>query len=403
MTIPAKVNFVEWWQRILFKNSDRVSLIKPSAIRRMLEVSAAMENVVHFEQGEPDFTTPKHILKAAVEATEKGFTHYTEIDGALELRQAIAEKLERENGIDADPQTEVTVTSGTQEAMLITALGFLNSGDEALILDPYYPACFEDTLLAEAVPVTVPLDERKNYGIEMEVLEKKITERTKMIWMCNPSNPTGHVFSKQDLEIIAEVAHKHNLIVFADEIYEKIVYDGAKHISIGSLPGMEDRTITVNGFSKAYAMTGWRIGYVAAGKKLSATLRKVHYYAVLCPNAISQKAAVAALTGSQDCVQEMVTEYNRRRELVLHELERIKSLFYTKPKGAFYVFPDFSSFEKSDEALASYLLKEARVVTAPGSGFGRAGEGHLRISYSVSFEQVKEGMERIRRCLENKA
>ena len=403
MTIPVKVNFAEWWQRILFKNSNRVSLIKPSAIRRMLELSARMENVVHLEQGEPDFTTPRHILKAAVEAIERGFTHYTEIDGALELRQAIAEKLERENGIDADPQTEVTVTSGTQEAMLITALGFLNSGDEALILDPYYPACFEDTLLAEAVPVTVPLDERKNYGIEMEVLEKKITERTKMIWMCNPSNPTGHVFSKQDLEIIAEVAHKHNLIVFADEIYEKIVYDGAKHISIGSLPGMEDRTITVNGFSKAYAMTGWRIGYVAAGKKLSATLRKVHYYAVLCPNAISQKAAVAALTGSQDCVQEMVTEYNRRRELVLHELERIKSLFYTKPKGAFYVFPDFSSFEKSDEALASYLLKEARVVTAPGSGFGRAGEGHLRISYSVSFEQVKEGMERIRRCLENKA
>lgn len=368
----------------------------------MLDLSAGMENVVHFEQGEPDFTTPKHVLKAAVEATEKGFTHYTEVDGTLELRQAIVEKLEKENGIDADPQTEVTVTSGSQEAMLITALGFLNSGDEALILDPYYPACFEDTLLAEAVPVTVPLNERKNYGIEMEALEKTITKRTKMIWMCNPSNPTGHVFSRADLEIIAEVAQKHNLIVFADEIYEKIVYNGTRHISIGSLPNMEDRTITVNGFSKAYAMTGWRIGYVVAGKRLSATLRKVHYYAVLCPNAISQKAAVAALTGPQDCVQEMVMEYDRRRKIVLHELERIESLSYSKPKGAFYVFPDFSSFEKSDEVLASYLLKEARVVTAPGSGFGRAGEGHLRISYSVSFEQVKKGMERIRRCLELK-
>jgi len=387
----------------LFEGSNRVSLIKPSSIRKMLELSAGMKDVIHLEQGEPDFTTPEHILEAAIEATKKGFTHYTDTNGTLELREAIAKKLEADNGIEVDPQTEVTVTSGSQEAMLISALGFLNSGDEALILDPYYPACFEDTLLAEAKPVTVPLDEETDYQIEIEALERKITERTKMIWMCNPSNPTGHVFSKQDLEIIAEVARKHNLIVFADEIYEKIVYNGAKHVSIGSLPGMEDRTITLNGFSKAYAMTGWRIGYVAAGEKLSATLRKLHYYAVLCPNAISQKAAVAALAGPQNCVQEMVKEYSRRRELVLNELDRIKSLFYTKPKGAFYVFPNFTSYEKSDETFATRLLKEAKVVTAPGSGFGKAGEGHLRISYSVSYEQVKEGMERIRSFLQRTA
>ncbi len=387
----------------MFQGSNRVNLIKPSAIRRMLELSAGMENVVHLEQGEPDFTTPEHILEAAVEAAKKGFTHYTEVDGTLELRQAIAEKLEKENGINADPQTEVTVTSGSQEAMLIAALGFLNAGDEALILDPYYPACFEDTLIAEAQPITVPLDEGKDYKIELGALENRITKKTKMIWLCNPSNPTGHVFSKQDFEIIAEVARKHNLIVFADEIYEKIVYDGTRHISIGSLPGMEDRTITVNGFSKAYAMTGWRIGYVVAGKRLSGTLRKLHYYAVLCPNAISQKAAVAALTGPQNRVQEMVKEFDRRRKHVLGQLNRIESLSYTKPKGAFYVFPDFSNFEKSDEVFASRLLKKAGVVTAPGSGFGRAGKGHLRISYSVSYEQVKEGMERIRKFLESKA
>jgi aminotransferase len=387
---------------MLFEGSDRVSLIKPSSIRRMLELSAGMKGVIHLEQGEPDFTTPRHILEAAVEATKKGFTHYTDANGTLELREAIAEKFEKDNGIEVDPQTEVTVTSGSQEAMLIAALGFLNSGDEALILDPYYPACFEDTLLAEAKPVTVPLDEETDYQIEMEALERKVTERTKMIWMCNPSNPTGHVFSKRNLEIIAEVARKHNLIVFADEIYEKIVYNGAKHVSIGSLPSMEDRTITLNGFSKAYAMTGWRIGYVAAGEKLSATLRKLHYYAVLCPNAISQKAAVAALAGPQDCVQEMVKEYGRRRELVLNELDRIKSLLYTRPEGAFYVFPNFTSYEKSDETFATRLLKEAGVVTAPGSGFGKAGEGHLRISYSVSYEQVKEGMKRIRRFLRRK-
>lgn len=384
------------------EHSNRVRLIKPSAIRKMLELSEGMENLVYMEQGEPDFTTPNHILEAALDAMKEGFTHYTEINGTLELRKVIAEKLEKENEIDVDPQTEVTVTSGTQEAMFITAFGFLNSGDEALILDPYYPAYFEDTLLAEAVPITVPYNEEENYRIEIELLERKITKRTKMIWLCNPCNPTGYVFSKQDLEIIAEVAKKHNLLIFVDEIYEKLVYDGTRHISIGSFPGMENRTITVNGFSKAYAMTGWRIGYVAAEKELSTTLRKLHYYTTLCPNAISQKAALAALTGPQNCVKEMVMEYDKRRRLVIKELNKIKSLPYSIPKGAFYVFPNFSSFEKSDEVFASYLLKKAKIVAVPGSGFGKAGEGHLRISYSVSYDQVKEGMKRIRECLQSK-
>lgn len=384
------------------ESSRRVSLIKPSAIRRMLELSAGMKNIIHLEQGEPDFITPKHIMDAAFEAAMKGFTHYTEIDGTPELRQAIAEKAEKDNGLDADPRTEITVTSGSQEAMMISAFGFLNPGDEALILDPYYPAYFEDTLLAEAVPIPLALDENSDYGIDPEVLESHVTKKTKMIWLCNPSNPTGHVFPRQDLETIAEVAKQHDLTVFADEIYEKIVYDGTEHVSIGSFPGMKDRTITVNGFSKAYAMTGWRIGYIIAEKKLSATLRNLHYYATLCPNAISQKAAYAALTGPQDCVQEMVTEYNRRRRYVLSELDKIKKLRCATPKGAFYVFPEFSSFEKSDEALAQYLLNEAKVATAPGSGFGKAGEGHLRISYSVSYEQLKEGIERIKRSLERR-
>ena len=375
-------------------------MIKPSAIRRMLELSAKAQNVIHMEQGEPDFITPDFIAEAAVEAVKRGFTHYTEIDGTLELRQAISDKLTAENGIDADPGTEITVTSGSQEAMMIAALGFLNPGDEALILDPYYPAYYEDTLLAEAVPVPVPLNEKKDYGIDIEALESRLTEKTRMIWMCNPSNPTGHLFSKQDLEIVADIAKRHDLIVFADEIYEKIVYDGAQHQSIGSLPGMDDRTITVNGFSKAYAMTGWRIGYIAAEKKISATLRKLHYYAALCPNAISQKAAFAALKGPQGCVREMVSEYDRRRKLVLNELSKIKCLSYTVPKGAFYVFPDFSNFDISDETFAVYLLKNAGVATAPGSGFGNAGKGHLRISYSVSYDHVKEGLRRIVETLE---
>jgi aminotransferase len=287
--------------------------------------------------------------------------------------------------------------------MLVTALGFLNRGDEALILDPYYPAYFEDTLIAEAKPITVPLLQKKNYVIEEEVLEEKITKRTKIIWMCNPCNPTGHVFSRQDAETIADVAQHHNLLVFADEIYEKLVYEGVTNVSIGSLSGMQDRTITVNGFSKAFAMTGWRIGYMVADKELSATLRKLHYYTTLCPNSISQKAALAALTGPQDCITQMLREYEKRRRLVIDELNHVKSLSYSMPTGAFYVFPDFSSFEKSDETLALRLLKEAKVVTVPGSGFGKAGDGHLRLSYSISYEKVKEGIRRIRAWLEHKS
>jgi aminotransferase len=388
---------------MLIKASRKVGLIKSSAIRRMLELSARMEDVVHLEQGEPNFATPEHIVAAAIGAMKEGFTHYTETSGALELRQALAEKLEKENGIDVDPKAEVTVTSGSQEAMLNAALGFLNRGDEALLVDPYYPAHFEDTLLAEAVPVTIPLNEENNYKIEMEALERKITRKTKMIWICNPSNPTGHVFPNQDLEILAEVAKRHDLLVLVDEIYEKLVYNGAKHISLASLPGMEDRTITVNGFSKAYAMTGWRIGYVTAEKGLSATLRTLHYYATLCPNIISQKAAFAALTGPQDCVKVMVAEYNRRRSLVINELSKLESISYTIPNGAFYVFPNLSKLDKSDETLALDILAKAKVVTVPGSGFGKAGEGHLRISYSADYEQVEEGMKRIRSYIESKA
>ncbi len=368
----------------------------------MLDLSAKMENVIHLEQGEPNFVTPQHILDAAADAMKEGLTHYTDTSGTMELREAISEKVERENGIHADPQTEVIVTAGSQEAMLVAALGLLDRRDEALVIDPYYPAYFEDTLLAEAVPIAVPLYAKNNYRIEIEDLEKKITPRTKMIWMCNPSNPTGHVFSKSDLEIFAEVAKKHDLLVFADEIYEKIVYEGKRLVSMASLPGMENRTITVQGFSKAYAMTGWRIGYMVAARELSSTLRTLHYYMTLCPNIISQKAALAALTGPQTCVEEMVADYSRRRELVLSEINKLNMLSCVRPEGAFYVFPDFSKLDKSDERLATDILQEVKVVTVPGSGFGKAGQGHLRISYSPDYEQVKEGMQRLRSYVESR-
>lgn len=384
----------------LFRTSHRTSLIKPSAIRKMLEASASMKGLAHLEQGEPDFATPQHIVDAACDAAQKGFTHYTPIEGLLDLREAIADKLEKDNHLGMNPKNEITVTSGSQEAMIVTALGFLNRGDEALILDPHYPACYEDTLLAEAKPILVPLRKKDDYHVDPDALEEAVTEKTRLIWLCNPCNPTGHVYSKQDLETVAETAKKHNLLVFSDEIYEKIVYDGTRHLSTASFPGMKERTITANGFSKAYAMTGWRVGYMAAQKELMVTLRNVHYYAVLCPNAISQKAALCALNGPQKCVTDMVNEYARRRRLVLNKLSHIDKLSCSNPRGAFYVFPDFREYAKSDEKLAMDLLSKAKVVTAPGSGFGESGRGHLRISYSAPSEQVEEGMERIDRYLQ---
>ncbi|MEM4723724.1 MAG: pyridoxal phosphate-dependent aminotransferase [Candidatus Hadarchaeum sp.] len=381
-------------------SAERLKFIKPSAIRRMIDLSAGMKDVIHLEQGEPDFITPEHILDAAKKAMDEGYTHYTQTPGTLELREAVSEKLSRENGIDVDPKTEVVIVSGTQETMIIAALAFLNPGDRALLLEPYYPAYFEDTLIAGAVPVPVPLNEEEGYRVDQEELEKRIDSRTKLIWICSPSNPTGHVFTKEDLEIIVDVAKKHDLLIFSDEIYEKLTYDDAKHISIGSLPGAEDRTITVNGFSKAYAMTGWRIGYAAAKGALAREINKLHYYLVLCPSSVAQKAALAALTGPQDCVEKMRQEYDRRRKAVLKELKKLPEISYVRPKGAFYVFPNFSRLEKDDENLAKELLNKTHVCTAPGSGFGESGRSHLRISYSAPYEQVVTGISRIVETLE---
>jgi len=285
--------------------------------------------------------------------------------------------------------------------MFLTALAFLGSGDEALVLDPYYPAYFEETLIAGAKPVTVPLSEETSYRIEAKHLEQYVTPRTKMVWLSSPVNPTGHLFSKKDLEEVAAVAERNDLLVFADEIYEKLVYDGAEHTSIGSLPGMADRVITANGFSKSYAMTGWRIGYVAAERRLVSQMSKLHYYTVLCASTIAQKAAYAALNGPQDCVREMLQEYARRREVVLQALKEIDGISYVRPKGAFYVFPNISKFSKNDEAVAETLIREFSVATVPGSGFGRAGAGHLRLSYSVSMPEIREGLNRLQKGLEH--
>ena len=381
-----------------FLVSDRLTPVKKSAIRKFIELASKSKGAVHFEHGEPSFTTPDHIIEASIKAMKEGFTHYGPTPGLAELRESIYEKLTRENRIPLADPGEILVVSGTQEAMFLAAMAFLQTGDEALVLDPYYPAYFEVTLIAGAKPVEVPLSEENHYRIETDHLERYVTPRTKALWLNSPANPTGHVFSKSDLEAVATVAERNNLLVFADEIYEKLLFDGTEHVSIGSLPAMEDRVITINGFSKSYAMAGWRVGYVAAEKNLIDQMSKLHYYTVLCASTIAQKAALAALTGPQDCVREMVREYERRRSIVLQGLGEIAGISYLPPKGAFYVFPNISKVTRDDEAIAERLLTEYSVATVPGSGFGRAGIGHLRISYSAPMKEVEEGMNRFRKA-----
>jgi aminotransferase len=380
--------------------SDRLQSLRDSAIRRFIELAAGSKDVVHFEHGEPDFPTPQHIVNAAHEAMKDGDTHYGSTPGLSELRESIANKLAKENRIPISGPEEVLVVSGTQESMFLTALAFLGTGDEALVLDPYYPAYFEETQLAGAKPVTVLLTDENSYRIEAEYLERFVTPKTKMLWLSSPVNPSGHMFSRRDLEAVAAVAERNDLLVFSDEIYEKLVYEGAEHTSIASLPGMKGRVITANGFSKTYAMTGWRVGYVAGDRKFIDPMSKLHYYTVLCASTIAQRAALAAINGPQDCVSEMVHEYARRRAAVLDALKKIKGITCVPPKGAFYVFPNIGTFGKDDEAMAQTLIQKYSVATVPGSGFGAAGSGHLRISYSVSMPEIEEGMIRLQRGLE---
>ncbi len=383
--------------------AERAKHLEPSAIEEMIILSEGIGGeIVNLAEGDPDFKTPEHIIEAAKKAMDEGFTHYTSTFGILELREAVAEKLERENKIELNPKNEILITSGTQEAMFITALTLLNHGDEALVLEPYYPAYVTDIELAGAVPVPVPLKlDNGEYMVEEEILESHVTPRTKMIWFCNPSNPTGHVFSRNDLEAIVNVACRHKLLIFVDEIYEKIIYEG-RHLSIGSFTEACDRTITLNGFSKSYAMTGWRIGYIAAHRDLIEKISSMHYYTTLCPSSVSQKAALAALTGPQEPVREMVKELKERRRTALKALNRIKEVYYCKPRGAFYIFADFSRYEVDDVKFAREILLSKKVLTVPGSGFGKSGGGYLRISYSCSRENLIKGITLLQRLIEER-
>lgn len=382
------------------KVSQRISSIPLSGIRKIMDYAKGLSDIVYFNIGEPDFITPDHIREAAKRAIDEGFTHYTSISGIPELRRAIAEKLKNENRIDADAESEILVTAGAQPAFFAVCQTFIEPGDEVIVQDPFYAGYEVSLRVVGAKIIPVRVEEQKNFVIDPQDVEAKITDKTKMIILISPDNPTGSVIDETTLKTISEIAQDHDLIVVSDEIYEKFTYDGIRNYSIAALSGMEDRTVTINSFSKTYAMTGWRVGYIAADKALMKDISKVHHTMNVCAGAISQKAAAAALTGPQGCVNEMLTEYDKRRREIVSLTNKITGFKCPMPRGAFYVFPNTQAFKMSSLDLAVYIIKEARVVTVPGSAFGGAGEGHLRFSYATSLNEIREGVSRIKEATE---
>ena len=379
------------------KVARRMGLIKPSGTISMAEKAREMDRsgrkVYHLEIGEPDFDTPQHIIEAAFEAIRRGSTHYTSSRGIIELREAICEDLER-RGVEADPRKEVIVTPGAKHAMYCACLATLDPGDEVLVLAPTWPTHYQCIEIAEARGLEVPCGD--DYNLTEEVLKENITRKTKMILVNSPNNPTGGVVDESGLRVIADLALDHNLLVLSDEIYDRIVYDGLVLQSIASFEKLRERTIVINGFSKTYAMTGWRLGYAFADKDIVEAMDRIQQSTTTCPVSFIQKAGVIALRGPQQSVYAMVEEYDRRRRFLVEQLNRIPGVQCVMPKGAFYVFPDVSSLKMPSFEVCSRLLQEEGVSSTPGSEFGKSGEGHLRLSYATSLETISEAIRKIK-------
>ena len=356
---------------------------------------------INLGYGEVDFDTPEHIREAAKKAIDEGFTRYViPTEGFTDLREAIAEKLSKENGVDANPDKEILVTAGVQEGINLVMQTLLNEGDEVIITDPYYMVYPKAVRYAGGIPVFVQVKEERDFRIDPEDVEKRISARTKALVLVSPDNPTGAVLLKEDLEEIAEIARRHDLIVISDEIYEKFIFGRRRYYSIMSFSEMKERSIILNGFSKAYAMTGWRVGYVVADESYMEHMKRLHSNLVICANSIAQRAALAALTDSQDCVKKFRKEFERRINLAVNGLNRIRGIKCKKPGGSFYIFPNVKSFGISSFQLAKHIVKDAMVLLYPGTAFGKGGEGYLRLSLTTSRDNIEKALERIRTSLE---
>jgi len=381
--------------------SERLSQLSPSPTLEITAKAKALRaqgvDVIGFGAGEPDFDTPQHIKDALYQAVEDGFIYYTPSPGIPELREAIAEKLKRDNKIDYAVD-EVIVTPGAKQALFEAVMALVNPGDEVLIPAPYWVSYVPMCQIAGARAVAVPTAMEHGFRVSAKDLASQITEKTRLLILNSPSNPTGAVVDRKGLSEIADLCIKEDIIVISDEIYEHMIYD-AEHVSIGSLPEMRERTVTVNGFSKAYSMTGWRLGYAAAPKGIIKPMSNLQGHSVSNATSFVQKAGVAALRESQDCVVEMTAEFRRRRDRIVELLNEIPGVECPRPDGAFYVFADFSSVEPDSVKFAGMLLDEAGVAVVPGVAFGDAGEGFLRLSYATSMEKIEEGIARINKVV----
>ncbi|MFV1948924.1 MAG: pyridoxal phosphate-dependent aminotransferase [Anaerolineales bacterium] len=373
--------------------ATRVAELKPSGIRKFFDIVATMDDVISLGIGEPDFTTPAPILEAGITALKKGETHYTSNAGIYELREAIADQLEEKYQIKYDPTDEVVVTVGVSEALYLALTAVINPGEEIIIPTPCFVSYQAEVLLAGGVPVEVPGSLENKFQPELDLIEAAITPRTKAIFIGFPNNPTGAVATRENLMAISQIALKHDLLVISDEIYDTLVY-GVEHVCFAALPGMKERTITLGGFSKSYAMTGWRVGYAAAPANILSGLVRVHQYTVMSAPSVSQYAALAAIQLGADHAEEMRLKYDRRRQLIVTRLNEI-GLETFLPKGAFYAFPKITSTGMDDEEFSQKLLEEEKVAVVPGSAFGAGGAGFVRCSYATKYEKIESALEKI--------
>lgn len=371
----------------------KVKEIEPSGIRKFFDIVNEMEDVISLGVGEPDFDTPWHIRDEGIYALEKGKTFYTSNSGLKELRIEICRYLKRRFGLEYDPLTETLVTVGGSEGIDLALRAMLDPGDEVLIPQPSYVSYLPCTVLADGVPVTIELKEENQFRLTAEEILQKITERTKILVLPFPNNPTGAVMRREDLEAVARVVKEHDLYVISDEIYSELTY-GEQHVSMASLPGMKERTLTINGFSKSYAMTGWRLGYICGPQEIIEQMTKIHQYAIMCAPTNSQYAAVQALKNGDRDVAAMREAYNQRRRYLMYAFGEM-GLPCFEPFGAFYVFPSVKKFGMTSEEFATRLLEEEHVAVVPGTAFGACGEGFLRISYAYSLEALKEALGRL--------
>ena len=375
--------------------SEKVAMLKPSGIRMFFEIAATMKDVISLGIGEPDFDTPEPIIQAGIEALRRGETHYTSNHGLLVLRQAISDHLKRLYDVEYFAQSEIIVTVGVSEALYLVFAAILDPDDEVIIPTPCFVSYQAEVALAGGVPVDIATFAEDHFVPRIEDIEAAITPKTRAIFIGSPSNPTGAVYPREFLVKLAALVEKHNLMVISDEIYDRLVY-GTEHVCFPSLPGMQERTILMGGFSKAYAMTGWRIGFAAGPKDIIAGMVRVHQYSVMSAPTVSQYAALSALMIGEPYVQEMLREYDRRRKLIVNGLNAI-GLKTFEPKGAFYAFPDLRSTGLSDDEFCNRLLKEEHVAMVPGNAFGDAGLGFARVSYATAYEKLEEALIRIDR------